>query len=183
MYTILTCRNTVGLFRCTGRSEADATAGISIHRMADQYDSGKILYSGHGVTIPSDPDFRQVISAYERIVPLAVTRAISRALMEEEGTPQSGPIGSQGWMRPEFLWVHQSAGVESVHNQVRTFRFGTSGRQGPIAYVDGAWIELLQTARTASINSTQMRCADGYLYIEQSRPARFSISPPGWIRD
>lgn len=159
----------------------DASAGLSVHWIRDEYDTGPLLDLRRVVELPDDPDFHQIVLKYQEHVPIAVQQAIPDALRGVKGKEQEYVAGPHGWMRPDFLVANQSDTVELIHNQIRTFRFATGGRRGPLAIINGAPIELLRS-EMGRPGGFRFPCADGDLFIAESRPASSADLPPRWIR-
>ncbi|MEV7283673.1 formyltransferase family protein [Streptomyces sp. NPDC093252] len=146
----------------------DKEIGVSIHWMESEFDSGGILAQESGIALGDDvvpgPLWEEVDGYIERLLPLALARAEAGA----PGTPQDeGAATYAGWMEPEFARIDWSAAREKIHHQVRAFRFGSSGRSGPVAVVADHRLEVLRTSLQPA-DGIRVMCGDGPVWITES---------------
>ncbi|NGO72710.1 methionyl-tRNA formyltransferase, partial [Streptomyces sp. SB3404] len=78
-----------------------------------------------------------------------------------------------GWMEEEFRRVDWSRTAWEIHNQVRVFRLGVPGADGPEAEIDGRRVTVLRTALDPPRGGAGVRveCADGPLWVLDHEPA------------
>lgn len=148
----------------------DRETGVSVHWMESAFDSGGILAQEAGITLGDDVVPRLLWEEVDRYIERLLPLALSRVVAGSPGIPQEEASATYaGWMEPEFSRIEWSSGREDVHNQVRAFRFGSSGRSGPVAVVDGLRLRVLRTS-LAPADGIRVMCGDGPVWITESVP-------------
>jgi methionyl-tRNA formyltransferase len=139
--------------------------------MDETFDTGPVIARVGGIPIEDDFDPDGLLDRIEQVAADLLRIALERIRDGAPGEPQSDVGASYaGWMEPEFYRVDWSRGARKIHNQVRTFRFGVVGADGPLAEVDGAWVTVLRTQLEPAAG-TRVECADGPIWIVESEPA------------
>jgi methionyl-tRNA formyltransferase len=150
----------------------DPECGVTVHRMAETFDTGNIMAQRGGIALADDPSFTAITAEIVSVAQELLVTTLSRLAAGEQGEPQDERSGSYGgWMEPEFSMVDWSKTAREIHNQVRTFRYGMDTGRGPLAEVNGAWIRVLRTSVTQA-SGTRMECADGPIWVTASIPAQ-----------
>ncbi|MFJ6102554.1 methionyl-tRNA formyltransferase [Streptomyces sp. NPDC092359] len=148
----------------------DRETGVSVHWMESEFDSGGILAQEGGIMLADDvvPPllWEEVDRSVERLLPVALAGAAagSPGSLQDEGAATYA-----GWMEPGFSRIDWGHGRETVHNQVRAVRFGSSGRSGPVAVVAGRPLRVLRTSLRPA-DGTEVVCGDGPVWITESVP-------------
>jgi methionyl-tRNA formyltransferase len=149
----------------------DTETGVTAHWMDEKFDSGPILAQHGGVAIPADAIADDLFATIADVIPGLLARALARAIRGFAGVRQNEVDACYaGWMEPEFATIDWSWRVDEIHNQVRTFRFATAGALGPVATIDGEFVEVLRT-HTRPTDGVRVHCADGPLWLVDVRPA------------
>ncbi|MGW7351557.1 methionyl-tRNA formyltransferase [Streptomyces sp. NPDC054784] len=150
--------------------DGDPETGVTVHRMAETFDTGPVLARRGGVTLADEIDPDALFRELAEVTGELLKDAVPRALDGDPGEPQDESAASYaGWMEREFSLVDWSAPRLRTHHQVRTFRFGVPGPPGPVARVGGEWRALLRT-RTEPGAGVRVECGDGPLWIVESVP-------------
>nr|WP_202523665.1 formyltransferase family protein [Kitasatospora sp. SID7827] len=149
----------------------DEEIGVSVHWMADGFDTGGILAQRAGIPLADDvlpePLWREVDAHVEQLLPTA----LEQAERGSPGIPQDEAAASYaGWMEPAFSRIDWADARTAVHHQVRAFRFGSSGRSGPVAVVDGRRVRVLRTSLLPA-DGVEVACGDGPLWVTGTLPA------------
>lgn len=148
----------------------DAETGVTIHRMDESFDTGRIVAARGGIRLEDDLDgdrlFEQVQAVTRELLPTALELVADGF----PGQPQDEAEASyEPVMGPETAVIDWSSTVREVHNLVRAYRFGLFPVPGPLALVEGGWVSVLRT-RTDAGPGVRMECADGPLWIVESTP-------------
>ncbi|MFI5544720.1 methionyl-tRNA formyltransferase [Streptomyces sp. NPDC051815] len=148
----------------------DKEIGVTVHWMESEFDSGGILAQEGGIELDDDvvPQllWREVDRCIERLLPCALQKAAAG----HPGTPQEEGLATYaGWMEPDFAQLDWNAGREEIHHQVRAFRFGSSGRSGPVGTVGDRRLQVLRTSLQPT-DGIKVVCGDGPLWITESAP-------------
>ena len=164
----------------------DPDVGVTIHRMDEAFDTGRVIVQRGGVPLPDEvvPEelFRQLDAVTCGLLPFALNRV--RAGFP--GEPQNEADASYaGWMEPGFSFIDWSRTAREIHNQVRAFRFGVPGPPGPVAQVGGRRVAVLRTRLDPPVDGEQagvrMGCADGPLWVTESVPHdHVDACPAAW---
>jgi len=145
----------------------DRSTGVTVHRMDEEFDTGPILSQVGGVDIDEDPFAERIFAEISRRVPSALTVALDKICADDPGDAQPPWDRYYGWMEPEFQVIDWSQEPFDVHNQVRTFRFATSGNRGPVGIVDNVPREILRTSLSPT-EGVQVPCGSSSLWIVES---------------
>jgi methionyl-tRNA formyltransferase len=123
----------------------DTEIGLTIHRMDESFDTGRIIVQAGGVPLDDDVTAPRLWTRIEPVLRHLLAAALSLVAAGEPGRPQDGTgVSHAGFMEPEFSTVDWLSTARQVHNQVRVFRYMATGH-GPVAQVDGRRLELLRT--------------------------------------
>lgn len=146
----------------------DSTAGITIHRMDEDFDTGNVLAQRDGLPLADDISWQTYcVEAMPATYELLRT-ALARVVAGEPGEPQDDVRASYaGFMEEGFAFIRWSDDARTIHDQVRTHRFMRSPDR-PVAEVDG---ERLHVKRTSleSAEGIRVVCGDGKpLWITES---------------
>ena len=160
----------------------DTTIGLTAHWMDEDFDSGPLIVQRGGIPVDDDETADRLFGRIHAAVPDLLTDALKMISAGSPGHPQEEASASTaGWMEPAFLAVDWSNTARSIHNQVRTFRFATSGTRGPTALVNGELVEILQT-RLEPPGRIQVECGDGPIWIIECVSAHHAPDDPiPWI--
>jgi methionyl-tRNA formyltransferase len=143
----------------------DTEIGITAHWMDEDFDTGPIILQRGGIPLHDDDLADQLFGRIHQAVPSLLAEALKIAEAGQPGTPQDTSAASAAsWMEPAFLTVDWSQPARRIHNQVRTFRFATSGTRGPTAVVNGELVEIL-TTRLAPPGGIEVGCGDGPIWV------------------
>ncbi|MFD5748195.1 methionyl-tRNA formyltransferase [Streptomyces sp. NPDC127033] len=154
----------------------DKEIGVSIHWMESAFDSGGILAQEAGIALGDDVVPRLLWEEVDRYIERLLPLALARVVTGSPGTPQEeGAATYAGWMEPEFQRIDWSNGREQIHHQVRAVRFGSSGRSGPVATVDGRRLRVLRTSLEPG-DGVEVMCGDGPVWLAETEPVAGSAS-------
>jgi methionyl-tRNA formyltransferase len=153
----------------------DATGGITVHRMDEDFDTGNILAQRDGITLADDISWATYCTDAMPVVHDLLRTSLDRVVAGEAGEPQDDSKATYaGFLEPEFSVVDWSHSASTIHNQVRTHRFMRSPNN-PVAETDDRWLHVIRTSLEPS-DGVRVVCGDGNpLWITESRPGR----PPG----
>lgn len=146
----------------------DPTAGITIHRMDEDFDTGDILAQRDGLPLADDISWQTYcVEAMPATYELLRT-ALARVVAGEPGEPQDHVAASHaGFMEEEFAFIRWSDDARTVHDQVRTHRFMRSPDR-PVAEVDGKRLHVKRTSLEPA-EGIRVVCGDGKpLWITES---------------
>ncbi|MGC9670639.1 methionyl-tRNA formyltransferase [Planosporangium sp. 12N6] len=161
----------------------DREIGVTVHRMDEDFDTGPVVIQKGGIPVAEDAVAERLFGHVAAAVPDLLADALALVGDGHEGVRQDSSAASYaGWMEREFLAVDWTRTADEVHNQVRTFRFATSGTHGPVADVNGDRLEVLRT-RTEPSDGIRVECADGPIWIvDCMAPHDHSAEDFPWIR-
>jgi methionyl-tRNA formyltransferase len=150
--------------------QGDAETGVTIHWMAESFDTGRIVVQRAGIRLEDDMDGWRLFDEVQAVTRELLPRALELAAGGFLGEPQDEADASyEAVMGPDTAVIDWSSTVREVHNLVRAYRFGLFPVPGPLAQLDGKWVSVLRT-RTEPGDGAPMECADGPLWIVESIP-------------
>jgi methionyl-tRNA formyltransferase len=156
----------------------DRESGVTVHRMDETFDTGEVIAQRGGVPIEDDFDPDLLLERFETVGHELLAVALRRLATGAPGTPQSSTASAQplryaGWMEESFSYVDWDRPAREIHDQVRTFRFGVPGADGPTAEIDGRRVVLLRTALAPPSDGSGVRveCGDGPLWVVEHEEA------------
>jgi len=148
----------------------DPDIGITIHWMDEDIDTGNIVAQRGNITLP---EFVKFDTLWQRITPMIqdlLVAALARAAHGYAGQPQNDENATHaGPMEPEFDYIDWSQPARIIHNQVRTFYYGTA-TPGPFAKINDKWVRVLRTSLEPT-NGTRVDCADGPIWLVETEQA------------
>jgi methionyl-tRNA formyltransferase len=121
----------------------DPELGMTIHRIATDFDTGPILVQD-SVPIHEDDDFLAVLGRLESKLPELLVHALECVARGDAGEPQDESLASYaGVFEPGWKSVDWANPARTIHNQVRSWAgFQTSGA---MAQVDGEAMRIIRT--------------------------------------
>ncbi|MFI6980248.1 methionyl-tRNA formyltransferase [Embleya sp. NPDC050154] len=145
----------------------DATTGVTIHRMTEDFDTGPVLARAGGIELADDIDpdalFAEIDATIERLLPEALALVAARV----PGTPQDDTAATTaGWVPEEDRLVDWSRPARDIHNDVRMFHFFVD--RAAIATVAGRRLLVHRTSPTPVSGAVRVECGDGPLWIVES---------------
>ncbi|UED86593.1 methionyl-tRNA formyltransferase [Streptomyces profundus] len=149
----------------------DATGGVTVHWMDEEFDTGNILAQQGGILLADDITWQNYCVSALPVVRRLLGESLDLAVAGDPGRPQDDAEGSYaGFMEPEFAVVDWSHSARAIHHQVRTHRYMRSSHH-PVAMLDGGWRRVVRTSLSPS-EGVLVRCGDGSpLWIVESEPA------------
>jgi methionyl-tRNA formyltransferase len=98
----------------------DAETGLTIHRMAADFDAGPILAQGR-VPVDDDDDFHSMVEKFGPLVPRLMTEALARVARGDPGEPQDESRATYAGL-PDASWqpIDWRQPARTIHNQIRS---------------------------------------------------------------
>lgn len=150
----------------------DPEIGVTIHWMDEQIDTGNIVAQRGGIILPEFVTFDEVWEKAAPVIQAVLAVALTRAAEGDAGEPQDEDQAIHaGLMEPEFDYIDWSQPARHIHNQVRTFYYGT-GTPGPFAKIGNDWHRVIRTS-LKPCSGRRIECADGPIWLietEQAQP-------------
>ncbi|WP_445402436.1 methionyl-tRNA formyltransferase [Streptomyces sp. LE64] len=145
----------------------DPETGVTVHWMDERFDTGNVLVQEGGVRLPDDVVPAVLFDEVDRVIGRLLPTALERAAAGDPGEPQDSAGASYaGWWEPSFSTVDWGWPARRIHDQVRALRFGSSGRSGPRARLDGARVTVLRTSLMPA-PGVEVACGDGPLWVTE----------------
>ncbi len=115
----------------------DSEFGITVHRMAGEFDTGPILAQGV-LPLSDDDTLNELMQSIGTLIPGLLTQAIERVLRGEPGEKQDERFASYaGPFEPEWRSIDWTRPARTVHNQIRSWTGNRGMPAGAIGEVDG----------------------------------------------
>lgn len=152
----------------------DPELGVTVHWMDENFDTGRVIVQRSGIPLPDQIEPDELLRQADDLSSDLLVTALELVQEGCEGEPQDEAAATYaGWMEEEFSFIDLARPARDIHNQVRTFQFGVSGRPGPVIKLDGDWVAVLRTRleQPADGSGVRVECADGPLWITASEPA------------
>lgn len=147
----------------------DATGGVSVHRMDENFDTGNILAQQDGIPLDDDITWAGYCRHAMPVIKQLLMTSLSLAAAGHTGWPQDESMSSYaGFMEKEFNVVDWSMSAHEIHNQVRTHRYMRS-QQYPVAKIDTKWRRLIRTSLEPA-DGLAVDCGTGTLWVIESEP-------------
>lgn len=148
----------------------DPDIGVTIHWMDETIDTGNIVAQRDGITLPEFTTFETLWGQVTPVIQDLLAVALARAAEGYTGEPQNEDHATHaGLMEPEFDYIDWSQPASSIHNQVRTFYYGT-GTAGPFGKIGGDWVRVLRTSLEPG-TGVQIDCGDGPIWLVETEEA------------
>jgi methionyl-tRNA formyltransferase len=125
----------------------DPEYGLTVHRMAETFDTGGILAQ---MTVPVDDDdhLSNLGQKFEPYAAGLLARALERLAAGDAGDPQSEETASDApLMEDEWAEIDWSRPAREVHNKVRSWTLpSASGLHGALTHLDGERMRIVRTS-------------------------------------
>ncbi|OXM43961.1 methionyl-tRNA formyltransferase [Amycolatopsis alba] len=149
----------------------DPDIGVTVHWMDERIDTGNVVARREGISLPEFVEFDAFWRHVTPVIGDLLVFALARVAEGYGGEPQNPDEATYaGMMEPEFSFLDWSGTASDLHNQVRTFHYGT-GTPGPFGKVAGEWVRVLRTSLEPG-KGTRVDCADGPIWLVETEPAR-----------
>jgi methionyl-tRNA formyltransferase len=123
----------------------DAEAGMTIHRLSSEFDTGPILAQVR-IPISDADDFSTLVPQFDAHVPRLLQLALERIARGEEGEPQDESQATEaGLFEETWRVIDWSQPARTVHNQVRSWIGLRDIPAGALGEIDGKTLEITKT--------------------------------------
>jgi methionyl-tRNA formyltransferase len=123
----------------------DPEIGFTIHRIADDFDTGPILAQG-GVPIDDDDDFDTLMPKLGALIPDLIRTALDRVARGETGEPQDESLASYaGLFDDDWRRIDWSRPARHIHNQVRSWTGVRDIPRGALGQIGGVTFQIIKT--------------------------------------
>jgi methionyl-tRNA formyltransferase len=123
----------------------ESETGITIHRMAPEFDTGAIL-AQVAVPIEDDDDADSLIRKFGPLLPDLFATAVARIARGETGEPQDESLATDTpAFEPEWRFIDWTRPARTIHNQVRSWTGQRTTPRGAFGDVDGEQLVVLRT--------------------------------------
>jgi methionyl-tRNA formyltransferase len=123
----------------------DPAIGLTIHRMADDFDTGPILAQA-SVPIGDDDDSSSLFAKLLPAAPGLLRRAFERVARGDPGEPQEEAAATYaGLLEDEWRTIDWGRPARAVHNQVRSWTGVLGVAQGAFGEIDGERLLITRT--------------------------------------
>jgi len=133
----------------------DAETGITIHRMAPDFDTGPILAQKR-IPVEDDDDFESLIAKFMPVFPGLIAEAIGRVARGEPGDPQDESLATYaGLLDDNWTSIDWRQPARSIHNKVRSlgeFR----DPAGAVGQIDDQMVRVTKTRLVPPDASTNL---------------------------
>jgi methionyl-tRNA formyltransferase len=123
----------------------DPKLGITIHRIANDFDTGPILAQ---TSVPIGPDdvLGTVLPKLDNAIPKLLSRALERVAHGDPGDPQDESQASYaGKFEPEWTFIDWSQPARVIHNQVRSLLSPFDPDASAIGTIGGEELRITRT--------------------------------------
>jgi methionyl-tRNA formyltransferase len=121
----------------------DPTLGITIHRIAPDFDTGPIL-AQTAVPIDDEDDFQTLLAKVGPVIPGLLGQALDRVAQGDPGDPQDEARATYaGLFEEAWRTIRWDAPARAIHNQVRSW--GGFGAEGALGEVAGTPLQIRKT--------------------------------------
>lgn len=149
----------------------DPDIGVTVHWMDEAIDTGSIVTQRGAIALPEFVTFDELWQQLTPVIRDLVAEGLDLAAEGDGGRPQeAGQASRAGFMETEFDYIDWSWSAASIHNQVRTFYYGT-GTQGPLTKIDDEWIRVVRSSLRPG-GGIRVDCADGPIWLVDTEPAQ-----------
>ncbi|MGH3391871.1 MAG: methionyl-tRNA formyltransferase [Actinomadura sp.] len=145
----------------------DPDFGVTVHWMDENIDTGNIVAQRDNIPLPEFVTFEALWKQITPVIEDLLVAALARAADGYTGEPQYEDNATRaGLMEPGFEYIDWSHPASSIHNQVRTFYYGT-GTPGPFCKIGDEWIRVLRTSLEPSAG-IEVNCADRPIWLVET---------------
>ena len=138
----------------------DGVSGITIHRLAAEFDTWPILAQAR-VPIDDDDDSDAVMARYGAVMPDLLRAALDRVARGDEGEPQDESLATEaGLFEEEWRYIDWEQPSRTIHNQVRSWIALRDLPRGAIGVVGGNALRITRTSLLSAAPEAQ-RVAPG----------------------
>ena len=148
--------------------------GTTVHRMDASFDTGPVLAQG-AVTLPEDAwSWEELGPQLSKLGAQLLPRALERVEKGDPGDLQ--PPGDYPYahlFEDAYVEVDWSRPADEVLRQLRAWQFTgptRSGRQGPLAEIQGETVRILRACRETANEGVHVECADAPVWVTSYVP-------------
>jgi methionyl-tRNA formyltransferase len=123
----------------------DTEVGFTVHRMAEELDTGPILAQAR-IPVEDEDDHDALVAKFRPVLPGLLLQALERVARGDPGEVQVESEASYaGLFEDEWRFIDWNRPARTIHNQVRSWTGFRDSPKGALGVVSG---ELLQIMRT-----------------------------------